>query len=83
MPTAPSPLTAAANPLLADTQLPRFADIRPEHIEPAIRQLLGEGRKRLALSEGMRTLRIDGISKLKRGLTTAEEVLKETAADNV
>ena len=39
--------------------------------------------KRLALSEGMRSLRLDGLSKLKRGMTTAEEVLKETAADNV
>ncbi len=39
--------------------------------------------KRLAMTEGMRTLRMDGIAKLRRGLTSAEEVLKETAADNV
>jgi type II secretory ATPase GspE/PulE/Tfp pilus assembly ATPase PilB-like protein len=39
--------------------------------------------KRHALTEGMRTLRMDGLSKLRRGLTSAEEVLKETAADNV
>ena len=45
--------------------------------------LLAEEQLEDALQEGMRTLRIDGISKLKRGMTTAEEVLKETAADNV
>jgi len=39
--------------------------------------------KRLAMSEGMRTLRMDAMSKLKKGLTTAEEVLKETAADKL
>jgi type IV pilus assembly protein PilB len=57
-------------------------------LTPGIRDLIldrasATALKRLALSEGMRTLRIDGISKLKRGMTTAEEVLKETAADNV
>ena len=39
--------------------------------------------KRLAISEGMLTLRRDGLEKLKRGLTTVEEILKETAADNL
>ncbi len=39
--------------------------------------------KKQAMSEGMRTLRMDALSKLRRGLTTSEEVLKETAADNV
>jgi type II secretory ATPase GspE/PulE/Tfp pilus assembly ATPase PilB-like protein len=29
----------------------------------------------------MLTLRADGLLKLKNGITTAEEVLKETAAD--
>jgi len=57
-------------------------------LSPGLRDLIldrasATALKRLALQEGMRTLRIDGISKLKRGMTTAEEVLKETAADNV
>lgn len=30
------------NPLLADSGLPRFADIRPEHIEPAIDRILAD-----------------------------------------
>jgi len=37
--------------------------------------------KRRAIEEGMLTLRVDGLMKLKRGATTVEEVLKETAAD--
>ncbi|MEK7349051.1 MAG: type IV-A pilus assembly ATPase PilB [Candidatus Eisenbacteria bacterium] len=37
--------------------------------------------KKLAVEEGMFTLRADGLTKLKNGITTAEEVLKETAAD--
>jgi type IV pilus assembly protein PilB len=39
--------------------------------------------KKAAIEEGMLTLRRDGLEKLKRGLTTAEEILKETAADNL
>ena len=37
--------------------------------------------KKLAVQEGMLTLRRDALEKLKRGLTTVEEVLKETSAD--
>ncbi|HXN15368.1 MAG TPA: M3 family metallopeptidase [Usitatibacter sp.] len=33
-----------SNPLLDFSGLPRFAAIRPDHIEPAIDQLIGEGR---------------------------------------
>ena len=33
-----------------------------------------------AIDEGMLTLRMDGLKKLERGLTTLEEVLKETSA---
>jgi len=37
--------------------------------------------KRVAIEEGMLTLRRDALEKLKRGITTVEEVLKETASD--
>ena len=37
--------------------------------------------KKQAVAEGMLTLRMDALIKLKKGITTAEEVLKETAAD--
>ena len=36
------------NPLLDTSSLPRFDDIKPEHAEPAIRQLISEHRERLA-----------------------------------
>lgn len=36
------------NPLLDFTGLPRFAEIRPEHISPAIEQLLAEARHTVA-----------------------------------
>ena len=48
MSIATLPVAAAANPLLADAPLPRFADILPEQVEPAIRQLLDECRARVA-----------------------------------
>jgi len=38
----------ANNPLLDFSGLPRFADIRPEHVAPAIDQLLAEGRQAVA-----------------------------------
>jgi type IV pilus assembly protein PilB len=39
--------------------------------------------KKTAIAEGMLTLRRDALEKLKRGLTSVEEVLKETAADKL
>ena len=57
-------------------------------LSPALRDLIldrasATSLKRLALADGMRSLRMDALSKLKKGMTTAEEVLKETATDNV
>ena len=37
--------------------------------------------KKQAMADGMQTLRMDALWKLKKGITTAEEVLKETALD--
>jgi type IV pilus assembly protein PilB len=55
---------------------------------PRLRELVLERAsageiKKLAISEGMLTLRRDGLEKLKRGITTVEEILKETAADKL
>jgi oligopeptidase A len=36
------------NPLLETTELPQFAAIRPEHVEPAIDQLLADARQTIA-----------------------------------
>jgi type IV pilus assembly protein PilB len=57
-------------------------------LTPRMRELILERAsaieiKRTAIQEGMLTLRRDGLMKLKRGLTTAEEILKETAADKL
>jgi type IV pilus assembly protein PilB len=57
-------------------------------LSPAIRDLVLERAsaaeiKRVAIQEGMLTLRRDALEKLKRGLTSVEEVLKETAADQL
>src|SRR5204862_7625642 len=57
-------------------------------LTPRLRELILERSsaleiKRTAIAEGMLTLRRDGLMKLKRGLTTAEEILKETAADKL
>jgi len=54
-------------------------------ITPAIRRMImqGEGADRMkeqAIEDGMLTLRDDGLIKVKQGITTLEEVLKETAA---
>jgi type IV pilus assembly protein PilB len=39
--------------------------------------------KKAAVGEGMLTLRRDGLEKLKKGATSAEEILKETASDDL
>jgi len=39
--------------------------------------------KKAAIAEGMLTLRRDGLEKLKRGMTTAAEILKESASDEL
>ncbi len=56
------------------------------NISPKIRELILERApaseiKRAAIENGMLTLRRDALEKLKRGFTTAEEILKETASD--
>jgi len=40
--------TQSTNPLLDFTGLPRFAEIKPEHVAPAIEQLLAENRALIA-----------------------------------
>jgi type IV pilus assembly protein PilB len=55
-------------------------------VTPRIRSLILDRAptseiKKTAVEEGMITLRRDGLEKLKKGITSAEEVLKETAPD--
>ena len=56
-------------------------------ISPVIREMILKNEatsaiKAQAVREGMLTLRMDGLLKLKSGITSAEEILKETAADS-
>ena len=56
-------------------------------VTPRIRTMIldrssTESLKRQAMSEGMLTLRQDALLKLKAGITTVEEVLRETARDD-
>jgi type IV pilus assembly protein PilB len=54
-------------------------------MSPALRRMVLTGASTAdmrdhAVSEGMLTLRMDGIKKLERGITTLEEIVKETAS---
>jgi type IV pilus assembly protein PilB len=56
-------------------------------ISPALREMIVRGAhatelKAQAVREGMLSLRMDALHKLKEGIISAEEVLKETAADD-
>jgi type IV pilus assembly protein PilB len=53
-------------------------------VTPALRRMILQGGstdelQETAIGEGMLTLRMDGIMKLRKGVTTLEEVVKETA----
>ncbi len=53
-------------------------------LTPALRRMILQGGsaeelKTTAIEEGMLTLRMDGIMKLRKGVTTLEEIVKETA----
>lgn len=55
-------------------------------VDDAVRELVMRNAdagalKRAALDHGMRTLRQDGVLKVRRGLTTAEEVMRVTQGD--
>jgi type II secretory ATPase GspE/PulE/Tfp pilus assembly ATPase PilB-like protein len=66
--------------------LGRAAIIEVLRCSEGIRQLIvNDGKafeiKKLALEEGMRTLRMAGILKAREGITSLEEVFRVTAAD--
>jgi oligopeptidase A len=56
----------ADNPLLGTDPLPAFADIRPEHVEPAIRQVLEIGRAALTELETVDSPSKDWLKSLER-----------------
>ena len=54
------------NPLLSPTALPSFAAIRPEHVEPAVRQVLAAQRQALAAAEKAQLPSLDWLRTLER-----------------
>jgi type IV pilus assembly protein PilB len=54
--------------------------VTPELRRMILKQSSTAELKDQAIAEGMLTLRMDGIMKIKKGVTTLEEVVKETAA---
>src|SRR5579871_6259578 len=63
------------NPLLGEHALPRFVQIRPEHVEPAVRELLERNRARIeelaALETPTFATLIEPLEELQHGLTRA------------
>jgi len=61
------------NPLLGQDPLPRFVQIRPEHVEPAVRQLLERNRVRIgelaALPKPTFATLIEPLEELQHGIT--------------
>jgi oligopeptidase A len=60
MSQAPEP-----NPLLEQSPLPRFSAIKPEHVEPAVRELLAAQRRALAEAEGVARPDLDWLKRLE------------------
>ena len=55
-------------------------------MSPEVRRMILRGGsteelRNQAVKEGMLTLRVDGMQKIRKGVTTLEEVVKETAAE--
>ena len=61
------------NPLLGQDPLPRFVQIRPEHVEPAVRELLERNRVRIgelaALPKPTFATLIEPLEELQHGIT--------------
>src|SRR3954470_14112646 len=55
MPVMPEDVMLINNPLLASSGLPDFADIRPDHIVPAVRHVLAEANEKLTAIEAALT----------------------------
>jgi len=56
----------ATNPLLKPGVLPAFSAIKPEHVEPAVRELLASQRQALSAAERVATPDLDWLRDLER-----------------
>src|SRR5262245_38341927 len=55
-----------ANPLLASRVLPAYSAVKPEHVEPAVRELLAAQRRALVAAESITTPDLDWLRSLER-----------------
>ncbi len=62
------------NPLLAAQTLPQFSAIKPEHVEPAVREVLAEQRRALVAAESVATPDLDWLRRLEHINTEIERV---------
>jgi oligopeptidase A len=62
------------NPLLAGQALPRFSAIKPEHVEPAVRELLAEQRRALVAAENVTAPDLEWLRRLEHINTEIERV---------
>jgi len=58
--------TQSPNPLLAPSALPKFSAIKPEHVEPAVRELLAAQRRALKDAESVDRPDLDWLKELER-----------------
>ena len=54
------------NPLLASRVLPAYSAVKPEHVEPAVRELLAAQRRALVAAESVGTPDLDWLRSLER-----------------
>jgi len=55
----------SSNPLLAARVLPAYSAVKPEHVEPAVRELLAAQRRALVVAEGVATPDLDWLRSLE------------------
>jgi oligopeptidase A len=63
-----------ANPLLSSRVLPAFSAVKPEHVEPAVRELLAEQRRALVVAESVATPDLHWLRNLERISTELDRV---------
>jgi oligopeptidase A len=63
-----------SNPLLASRVLPAYSAVKPEHVEPAVREVLAEQRRALAAAESVATPDLDWLKGLERMSTELDRV---------
>src|SRR5262245_59344228 len=59
-------LELSSNPLLASRVLPAYSAVKPEHVEPAVREVLAEQRRALVAAENVAAPDLDWLRTLER-----------------